>query len=103
MSLEFDDFDTTVSKVRPWAVELSMVTCVGPSWEWTNSSRVVHMGVALFQPYYSAPISASDADYIICLIFTEIFKMAPFWKSAWFSLVRNMYAAARIFPACSGR
>ena len=51
MSLEFDDFDTTVSKVRPWAVELSMVTCVGPSWECTNSSRVVRREVELLRPW----------------------------------------------------
>ena len=49
MLLDFDDFDTIVSRVGPWEVELSVATCVGTSLEWTNSSRVVWRGVALFQ------------------------------------------------------
>ena len=33
MSLDFDAFDTNVSRVRLWAVELSVVAFVGPSLE----------------------------------------------------------------------
>ena len=49
LSLDFDASDTIVSRVRPWAVEFFVVNCVVPSWECSNSSRVVRRGVTLFQ------------------------------------------------------
>eukprot|EP00956_Cyclotella_meneghiniana_P031233 scaffold81332_cov22-Cyclotella_meneghiniana.AAC.2 len=52
--MDFDAFGVIVSMVRPTAVELSVVTGVGPGWGWPISSRVnkngavVEIGSVLF-------------------------------------------------------
>ena len=50
MSMALDALGVMVSIVSPTAVELSVVTGIGPNCGWPISSRVVRRGVASLQP-----------------------------------------------------
>ena len=48
--MALEAFGVMVSMVRPTAVELSVVTGVGPGWAWPISFSIVHQGMASLQP-----------------------------------------------------
>ena len=77
MSMLLEAFGVMVSRVSPTAVELSVVTGVGPGCGCPISSSVTRRGIASLQPWKSDAISVSDADAMTCLMMADRMSTAP--------------------------
>ena len=76
MFIEFSAFGTIVLMVRPYTVELSVITGFGGCWR-PISLRVTWSGSADLQPYNNAANSASEDYAMKCLMIEDKSSIVP--------------------------